>query len=131
MNNISKLFFIFLLTISMATFAGRRVMTEPDIKVPCSLSMEQVKLSIRAGLKTKKWIPLNKREGLIVGTLYIREHRLSMSFFYDQSLIKIRYKDSENLKYKVMEGKKYIHKNVNIWSRNIKIEIIRQLSGYC
>ncbi len=64
------------------------------------------------------------RPGLIVGTLYVREHMAKVEIPYDRRSYSILYQDSSNLDY---DGAN-IHSNYNGWVQNLSKEINARLS---
>jgi len=64
------------------------------------------------------------RPGLIVGTLYVREHMAKVEIPYDRNTYSILYRDSNNLDY---DGAN-IHGNYNGWVQNLSNAINARLS---
>ncbi len=64
------------------------------------------------------------RPGLIVGTLYVREHMAKVEIPYDRRSYSILYQDSSNLDY---DGAN-IQSNYNGWVQNLSKEINARLS---
>ena len=64
------------------------------------------------------------RAGLIVGTLYVREHMAKVEIPYDRNTYSILYRDSNNLDY---DGAN-IHGNYNGWVQNLSNAINARLS---
>jgi hypothetical protein len=64
------------------------------------------------------------RPGLIVGTLYVRDHMAQVEIPYDRNTYSILYRDSNNLKYDGVN----IHSNYNGWVQRLNAAINARLS---
>ena len=64
------------------------------------------------------------RPGLIIGTLYVREHMAQVDIPYDRASYSIIYRDSQNLDY---DGAS-IHGNYNGWVQNLSNAIDARFS---
>ncbi len=121
-----------MLSVSPAVQAARVVpISQPDIEVPCKMSHKKINKAIRRALADKGWAAINKGKGHIVGRIYVRRHMLAVDVTYDSELVKIRYKDSENLKYRKRDGVEYIHGRADGWIRTIVGLMNFHLSNAC
>jgi hypothetical protein len=64
------------------------------------------------------------RPGLIVGTLYVRDHMAQVEISYDRNTYSILYRDSSNLNYDGVN----IHSNYNGWVQRLSAAINARLS---
>lgn len=64
------------------------------------------------------------RPGLIVGTLYVRDHMAQVEIPYDRNTYSILYRDSSNLGYDGVN----IHSNYNGWVQRLSAAINARLS---
>ena len=120
-----------MLSVSSTAQAGVVPISRPDIEVPCKMSHKDINKAIRRALVDKGWAAINKDKGHVVGRIYVRRHMLSVDITYNTKLVKIRYKNSESLKYRKREGIEYIHGRADGWIRNIVGLINFHLSNFC
>jgi hypothetical protein len=105
--------------------AGVRNISEAPVNANKPVTQEDVqKAIVRAGT-ILNWQMKPVKPGLIVGTLYLRDHMAMVDINYDTKTYSITYKDSSNLKY---DGTN-IHKNYNGWIDNLDRGIRTQLSN--
>lgn len=120
------------LALTDTTEASRvRPVYQPDLEIPCTMSLSKIKSAVRRGLTYRYWSATSKGGNRIVGTIYVRRHMLSVNITYNKRGVKVRYKTSENLKYRKRDGTKYIHGRANVWIQNFVIEIRRNLANSC
>lgn len=87
-------------------------------------SMSDVRGAILQAGASLGWQMKVVRPGLIVGTLYVRDHMARVEIPYDRRTYSILYRDSSNLDY---DGAN-IHNNYNSWVRNLSNAINERLS---
>lgn len=87
-------------------------------------SMSDVRGAILQAGTSLGWQMKVIRPGLIVGTLYVREHMAKVEIPYDRHSYSILYRDSNNLDY---DGAN-IHSNYNGWVQNLSAAINSRLS---
>ena len=87
-------------------------------------SMSDVRGAILQAGASLGWQMKVVRPGLIVGTLYVRDHMARVEIPYDRRTYSILYRDSNNLDY---DGAN-IHNNYNSWVRNLSNAINERLS---
>jgi len=99
----------------------------------CDLSMSEVKKGINTGLLVKNWTASNEKMGYTQGKIIVRgKHTMVVDINYTKSSFDIKYKSSDNLKYKVDDaGVEKIHPNANSWMGNLKSALITILNGEC
>jgi len=85
--------------------------------------MERAIVTAGSGLG---WRIERRAPGLMIGTLYLRDHMAKVRILYDARRYSIRYQDSSNLKYN--PDTKTIHSNYNSWVQNLDNAIRSQLS---
>ncbi|MBE2294253.1 MAG: hypothetical protein IAF00_04855 [Phycisphaerales bacterium] len=71
------------------------------------------------------WRMKSLQPGLIIGTLYLRDHMAEVEIPYDRDSYSIKYRDSNNLDY---DGAN-IHRNYNGWVQRLQGAINAQLSS--
>ena len=86
--------------------------------------MSDVRSAILQAGASLGWQMKTIKPGLIVGTLYVREHMAQVEIPYDRRSYSIIYQDSSNLDY---DGAN-IHSNYNGWVQNLSKEINARLS---
>jgi len=95
------------------------------ISVTKTATMKDVKSAItKAGLSLG-WGMKPVKPGVIIGTIYVREHMAKVKITYNLKNFSILYKDSANLKY---DGAS-IHKNYNSWVVNLERRINSHLTS--
>jgi hypothetical protein len=70
------------------------------------------------------WRMKDVRSGLIIGTLYVRDHMAKVEIPYNRHTYSILYRDSDNLNYDGVN----IHSNYNDWIQNLSTAINARLS---
>ena len=87
-------------------------------------SLRDVRDAIQQAGVSLGWQMQDIKPGLIVGTLYLRDHMAQVEIPYSRSSYSILYKDSQNLNY---DGAN-IHSNYNGWVQRLNGAINAQLS---
>ena len=77
---------------------------------------------IQAGMQLG-WQMKKVKPGLVVGTLYLRDHMVKVDIHYSKTEYSIMYKDSTNMNY---DGTN-IHSNYNNWVQNLNNGIKTQV----
>jgi len=101
--------------INNATISATKTATMKDVKT----AIIKAGLSLGWGMKPVK-------PGVIIGTIYVRDHMAKVQITYNLKNYSILYKDSANLKY---DGTT-IHKNYNSWVVNLERRINSHLSSF-
>lgn len=119
-----------ILTVLLVTIIGCRstpVREVHDAPVTASgnYSLKDVKRAIISSGKSLGWGMKAVKPGLIIGTLYIRNHMAKVEIKYNKKTFSILYKDSAGLKY---DGTN-IHNRYNGWIKNLEQRINSQLSS--
>ena len=100
------------------------VSKDPVVATRAVQMAEVEKAIVRAGTGLS-WQMQPQGPGKIQGTIQQRTHRAVVDISYDTKTFSIKYRDSTNLKY---DGAS-IHKQYNIWIRNLERAITVQLSA--
>ena len=101
----------------------RPVLNIENAPVPDGLTSKEVRNAIIQGAANRTWVAKRVEAGHIVATLHIRSHMAQVDIYYDENQYSIRYKNSDNLKYK--NG--YIHRNYNGWIEFMNGDIQNEL----
>jgi len=117
------------LTVLLVTIIGCRstpVRDVHDAQVDASgkYTSKDVKSGIIRAGKSLGWGMKPVKPGLIIGTLFVRNHMAKVEIKYSKKNFSILYKDSAGLKY---DGTN-IHKSYNGWVTNLERRIQSQLS---
>jgi len=96
------------------------------VSVTKTATMKDVKSAItKAGLSLG-WGMKPVKPGVIIGTIYVRNHMAKVKITYNLKNYSILYKDSANLQY---DGAS-IHKNYNSWVVNLERRINSHLTSF-
>lgn len=87
-------------------------------------NVRDVRNAIQQAGTSLGWQMQEVRRGLIVGTLYVRDHMARVEIPYDRNSYSILYRDSQNLDYDGVN----IHSNYNSWVQNLSTAINQRLS---
>ncbi len=100
----------------------------PD-PIAAAVSPEITEMAVLDALPRRRWIPEEVQPGRIVASLPVKSFLVRAEILYDQSQVRIRYLNSDNLREQVgADGQVYAHKNVNKWLRALAIGISRALA---
>ena len=88
-------------------------------------TLKDVKKGIVQAGQSLGWGMKSVKPGLIIGSIFIRNHMAKVEIKYNKKNFSILYKDSAGLKYDGVN----IHKNYNSWVINLERRINSQLSG--
>ena len=136
MNALKALLFVLVMAVS-GTAAARA--TEPVLsvsEVPLfsaggkSLSSSQVKQAIHKAAESKKWTLVDQADGRMLGSLSWRNgyHSISVEIVYSGKNFSILYKDSQNMKYEVLDGVAMIHPYYNKYVTALNDAIMAELA---
>ena len=124
----------FLAVLSMPAQAGRHdpmYVPEP-IDVPAGVSAEIVHKAVRKALFDAEFssrdIAAGHTEGKRIKSSSRNSYFAVVRVDYDSKVVRIRYKDSENLNYDAKDNT--IHSTYNRWVRNVERRIRRDLGAY-
>ena len=96
----------------------------PVITSTRSYKLNDVRNAIQQAGASLGWQMKDVRPGLIIGTLYVRDHMAKVEIPYDRRTYSIIYRDSQNLNYDGVN----IHSNYNSWIQNLSAAIDARLS---
>ena len=116
------------LTVLLITIVGCRStpvrnINDAPVMAEGKYTVKDVKGAIISAGKNLGWGMKAVKPGLIIGTLYIRNHMAKVEVKYNKKNFSILYKDSAGLKY---DGTN-IHKSYNGWVKNLERRIQSQL----
>ena len=100
------------------------VMGAPVATSTRSYALSDVRNAIQQAGVSLGWQMKGIRPGLIVGTLYVRDHMAQVEIPYDRKTYSVIYRDSQNLDYDGVN----IHSNYNGWVQRLSAAINAQLS---
>jgi hypothetical protein len=89
-----------------------------------SYALSDVRSAIQQAGVSLGWQMKDVRPGLILGTLYLRDHMAQVDIPYNRQMYSIVYRDSNNLDYDGVN----IHSNYNSWIQNLSAAINARLS---
>jgi hypothetical protein len=130
-----KLLLALLVVVGGLFYAGCSVTSQPVYNVENAeaksvggkaLSLAQVEKAILQAGTQRGWRMQKSKDGLIVGTIYARQHMAQVEIKYTSSSYNIIYKNSADLNYDGVN----IHKNYNSWVRNLDNSIQLYLNNY-
>ncbi|AFL74207.1 hypothetical protein [Thiocystis violascens] len=120
---------LLIVALTLLGLSGCRTAPVQDVDnrpVPAGLSMSDVSKAIQSAGNSLGWVMKETGPGMIVGTLFVRDHMAKVEISYSKSGYSIRYADSSNLKYDA--SKQTIHSNYAGWIQNLDNQIRRRLS---
>lgn len=85
------------------------------VNIPDHVSDAEVAKSIKLALVGRGWEITSEQQGEIISTLHLREHMAKIRLTWGSGKIDIAYLESNNLDYKLKNGKPYIHSNYLNW----------------
>jgi len=93
-------------------------------------SAAQTREAIIRGMGQRSWNVKSETANEIIAQNNVRgKHLVVVSIKYDDNSVRIRYRDSQNLRYtKTSSGRELIHKNYNSWVENLRQDIARELT---
>ncbi len=102
-----------------------RQVNEAPVMASGQYSVKDVKKAIIKAGQSIGWGMKPVKPGLIIGTIFVRNHMAKIEIKYNKNNYSIHYKDSAGLKY---DGTN-IHRSYNNWIKNLEQRINSQLSG--
>ena len=88
-------------------------------------NLRDVRNAIQQAGVSLGWQMKDVQPGLIIGTLYVRDHMAQVEIPYNRTSYSIIYRDSQNLGYDGVN----IHSNYNGWVQNLSNAINARLSA--
>lgn len=124
-----RIHLVLLLPLLLALMAFRQVplMDPPPINVPAGVSDAQVTHVIAEALMQRGWTITKRLPGELDATYAPRDFSVTIAVHYTSQQIQINYVDSNNLKYEVKNGVRYIHTNYASWIQNLVSDIKSRL----
>lgn len=130
MTAIKSTLFILLITLSVATYAGKPIQDLIDVPTPVNVDgsqpkIEDVKAAIISACRKRGWVPVVSGENKITASLDVRsKHFAEVDISYTALNYSIVYKSSRELDYN--EKKRSIHRNYNKWVSMLSSSIQRE-----
>ena len=99
-------------------------LTDPaPIAVPANVSTAKVEQLIGSALTARNWRIVKQVPGEIDAVYDPREFSVTIAVHYNAQQVQINYVTSNNLKYEVRNGVRYIHTNYESWIKNLVTDI--------
>lgn len=95
----------------------------PPIAIPAGVGGAAVTHVIEQALTTRGWRLAKVSPGEIDAVYNPRDFSVTIAVHYDTQKIQINYVTSENLRYEVKGGVRYIHTNYASWIKNLVTDI--------
>ena len=95
----------------------------PPIAIPAGVHGAAVTHVIEQSLTTRGWRLAKVSPGEIEAVYNPRDFSVTIAVHYDAQKIQINYVTSENLRYEVKGGVRYIHTNYQSWIKNLVTDI--------
>jgi len=124
-----QIFSVFLFAGCEDLFAGRKEIYNPVIEVSnlrVSTSKAVVKKAVLRQFTNS--VIREEQENSFRFLFTIRSHSADILVHFTENSIEFEFLSCENLDYKVKNGKQLIHKNYNVWMRDLEAEISLELS---
>ena len=102
-----------------------RTVSDAPVIATGKYSLKDVKKAIESAGQSLGWGMKSVKPGVIVATIFVRNHMAKVEVKYNKKTFSILYKDSAGLKYDGVN----IHKNYNSWISNLEGRINSQLSS--
>jgi len=136
MNALKIMLFVLVLAVSGSAVARapEPVLTVSEVPLFSaggkSLTTSQVKQAIHKAGASKNWTLVDQADDRIFGSLSWRNgnHSISVEIIYSAKTFSILYKDSQNMKYEVLNGVAMIHPFYNKYVRALNDEIMAELA---
>ncbi|HET7930296.1 MAG TPA: hypothetical protein VFL63_02765 [Rhodanobacteraceae bacterium] len=97
------------------------------ILVPANVSQAHVKQVIGTALSARGWRIVKNVPGEIDAVYDPRDFSVTIAVHYNTKQIQINYVTSNNLRYEVKNGVRYIHTNYQSWIKNLVTDISNSL----
>lgn len=120
------LFFLAVVTFCSSCVRDRLLYQASPIAIPSSES--NPRQAIRAALLDYNWIVEKDEPGEMIARQRRGQHEAYIKVTYDDRTVRIRYHDSDNLLYELVDGEERIHERYNIWIRNLEARIAARMS---
>ncbi|MGH8234547.1 MAG: hypothetical protein ACREPU_10185 [Rhodanobacteraceae bacterium] len=95
----------------------------PPIPVPSNVSQAKVEHVIGTALTARNWRIVKHVPGEIDAVYDPRNFSVTIAVHYNARQIQINYVTSNNLRYQVKKGVRYIHTNYASWIKNLVTDI--------
>ena len=102
-----------------------RTVNDAPVTATGKYSLKDVKTAIERAGQSLGWGMKSVKPGVMIGSIFVRNHMAKVEIKYNKKTFSILYKDSAGLKYDGVN----IHKNYNSWVTNLERRIHSQLSG--
>lgn len=102
-----------------------RSVHEAPVTATGKYTTKDVKKVIERAGQSLGWGMKSVKPGLIIGTIFVRNHMAKVQIKYNKKNYSITYKDSAGLKYDGVN----IHRSYNNWVLNLERRINSQLAG--
>ena len=126
MKRIHLVLLLPLLLVLMA-FRQTPLVDPPPITVPAGMSDATVTNAIADSLMQRGWTITKRMPGELDATYAPRDFSVTIAVHHTPQQIRINYVDSNNLKYEVKNGVRYIHTNYASWIQNLVSDIKSRL----
>ncbi|MFN7570676.1 MAG: hypothetical protein ACK5TK_04340 [Betaproteobacteria bacterium] len=90
-------------------------------------TVEQIRKAFLVGGARRGWQFVDDGPGKLVGTVIVRSHTLKMQVEIAPGKYSLRYLDSVNLDYEVVDGKPRIHRSYERWNAYLQQEVRAEL----
>ncbi len=124
-----RMLMLLVMAVSVIALGGCRTAPIRDLDtrpIPPGATLTQISKAIQGAGNSLGWAMQETAPGMIVGTIFLRDHMAKVEIPFSTSSYSIRYSASTNLKYN--EEKRMIHSNYNGWISNLDNQIRANLS---
>ncbi|WP_373510505.1 hypothetical protein [Thiocapsa sp.] len=124
-----RMLMLLVMAVSVIALGGCRTAPIRDLDtrpIPPGATLTQISKAIQGAGNSLGWAMQETAPGMIVGTIFLRDHMAKVEIPFSTSSYSIRYSASTNLKYN--EEKRTIHSNYNGWISNLDNQIRANLS---
>ena len=124
-----RILMLLIMAVSVIGLGGCRTAPIRDLDarpIPPGATLTQISKAIQGAGNSLGWAMQETGPGMIVGTIFLRDHMAKVEIPFSTSSYSIRYSASTNLKYN--EEKRTIHSNYNGWIANLDNQIRANLS---
>jgi hypothetical protein len=124
--HVRKLWWPLLLAPALVLLMGFRQapLVDPQpIPVPANVTQPQLEHIIGSALTSRGWRIIKHVPGEVDAVYDPRDFSVTIAIHYDAKQVQINYVTSNNLRYEVKNGVKYIHKNYISWTKNLVTDI--------
>jgi hypothetical protein len=124
--HVRKLWWPLLLAPALVLLMGFRQapLVDPQpIPVPANVTQPQLEQIIGSALTARGWRIIKHVPGEVDAVYDPRAFSVTIAIHYDAKQVQISYVTSNDLRYEVKNGVKYIHKNYISWIKNLVTDI--------